>query len=73
MSLATFLNWNKVSQRTVYNKMADRIFDTLVLEFRLMRVFGKYSIRISEGRRTIMTDLLWVFTVTSGKYRGVPR
>ena len=39
--------------------MAGRIFDTPVLEFRLIRVFGKYSVRISEGRRTIMTEIYY--------------
>ena len=31
--------------------------DTPVLEFRLIYVFGKYSVRISEGRRIIMTEI----------------
>ena len=37
------------------------MFDTPVLEFRLIHVFGKYSIRISEGRRTIMTEIYYGF------------
>ena len=46
---ATFLNWNKFSHRTVYNKMADSMFDTPVLEFRLIHVFGKYSVESRRG------------------------
>lgn len=37
------------------------MFDTPVLEFRLIRVFGKYSIRISEARRTIMAEIFYGF------------
>jgi len=41
--------------------MARRMFDTPVPEFRQIRVFGKYSVRISEGRRTIMTEIYYGF------------